>query len=392
MRLPLAVVLILTFTISQVALAETLPRNVVHNNGHLQNSRVQFETKKVGHVAFIGGSITQMNGYRPMVRADLEKRFPDTRFTFTPAGISSTCSTTGAFRLQDHVFSKGPVDLFFVEFAVNDDQDAGHAKQECLRGLEGIIRQTRRHNPHADIVVTFFVNPGMLNQLQEGKTPTSMGAHMEVCKHYQVPVIHLAQEVADRIAEKKLTWQVFGGTHPKPAGNRIAADMIDGLLATNASQPIDKTSRKPHTQPPVALDAHSYDQGRFLKPDEVDPGEGWTHKLPDWKNIPGGKRDTFAKNTLFCSTTPGSQLQIDFNGRALGAYVLAGPDAGTLEASVDGGPYKKIDLYHRYSRGLNYPRTVMLATDLKPGKHHIDIRVAKGERTAARVLHFVVNE
>lgn len=62
----------------------------------------------------------------------LEKTFPETEFTFTNAGISSTCSTTGAFRLKEEVLGKGPVDLFFVEFAVNDNSDAGHAKRECV--------------------------------------------------------------------------------------------------------------------------------------------------------------------------------------------------------------------------------------------------------------------
>ena len=98
--------------------------------GTLTNSLYQFREKKTGHVAFIGGSITQMNGYRPMVASLLQKRFPETTFTFTPAGISSTCSTTGAFRLATDVLAKGPVDLFFIEFAVNDDQDAGHSSQE----------------------------------------------------------------------------------------------------------------------------------------------------------------------------------------------------------------------------------------------------------------------
>ena len=41
-------------------------------------------------------------------------------------GIASTCSVTGAHRLTRDVLSKGDVDLFFIEFAVNDDQDAGH--------------------------------------------------------------------------------------------------------------------------------------------------------------------------------------------------------------------------------------------------------------------------
>ena len=72
--------------------------------GNLNNSRLQFEQKKTGNVAFLGGSITEMNGYRPKVEEILKKRFPNTAFTFTNAGIGSTCSHTGAFRLPQ-VFS-----------------------------------------------------------------------------------------------------------------------------------------------------------------------------------------------------------------------------------------------------------------------------------------------
>ena len=104
-------------------------RNVI-SRGSYTNSQIKFEREKNGHVAFIGGSITEMNGYRPMVCEDLQKRYPDTKFTFTAAGISSTCSTTGSFRLNRDVLSQGPVDLFFIEFAVNDDQDAGHHEEQ----------------------------------------------------------------------------------------------------------------------------------------------------------------------------------------------------------------------------------------------------------------------
>ena len=55
-----------------------------------------------------------------MVCAAMKEMFADTRFDFINAGISSTCSTTGAFRLAEHVLSSGSVDLLFVEFAVND--------------------------------------------------------------------------------------------------------------------------------------------------------------------------------------------------------------------------------------------------------------------------------
>ena len=42
-----------------------LNRNTIYR-GSYQNSRIRFE-KKTGRVAFIGGSITQMEGYRPIL-------------------------------------------------------------------------------------------------------------------------------------------------------------------------------------------------------------------------------------------------------------------------------------------------------------------------------------
>ncbi|KPK45995.1 MAG: hypothetical protein AMK72_10325, partial [Planctomycetes bacterium SM23_25] len=41
----------------------------VRLRGSMNNCRIRFEQEKKGHVAFMGGSITEMNGYRPMVMA-----------------------------------------------------------------------------------------------------------------------------------------------------------------------------------------------------------------------------------------------------------------------------------------------------------------------------------
>jgi lysophospholipase L1-like esterase len=366
--------------------------------GSLDNSRIRFELQGVGHVAFIGGSITEMNGYRPMVCEMLQKRFPKTEFEFTAAGISSTCSTTGAMRLLSDVLSKGPVDLFFIEFAVNDDQDAGHARRECIRGLEGIMQQCRRHNPKMDIVVTYFVNPGMRDQLQAGKTPLSIGAHVDVAKHHGVSTIHLAREVAERISAKTLTWEVFGGTHPKPAGNRICADMIDQLLTTAWKKPLDDENAKavPHRSPAKPLDEGSYGNGRFISPEKAKIEGGWKWNVPEWKSIPGGKRGRFTEIKMLHAEKSGAELSLNFEGRAIGAYVVAGPDAGILKASIDDGPFVKRDLFHRFSRGLHYPRTVMFESDLKPGPHTLRLRISSEKNkdskgTAARIIQFVAN-
>ena len=379
-----------------VSIAAEPNRNIIRR-GSYTNSQIKFEREKKGHVAFIGGSITEMNGYRPMVCEDLQKRYPETKFTFTAAGISSTCSTTGAFRLNRDVLSKGPVDLFFIEFAVNDDQDAGHARRECIRGMEGIIRQCRKHNPNMDIVVTFFVNPGMLEMLQKDRTPVSMESHSAVLEHYEVSTIHLAREAADRIIAGTLTWKEYGGTHPKPPGNRIGADMIKTLLSDAWSKPLAKSAKfTAHLMPEGYLDKGSYSNGHFQALETASTDTGWKVHTPDWKNIPGGKRARFTNIPLLCATEPGAETTVSFNGQAIGAYVVAGPDAGIIEASVDGGAFKKVDLFHRFSKGLHYPRTVMFAADLSANDHVLKLRISKDKNKeskghAARVIQFAVN-
>lgn len=363
----------------------------VQLRGSLTNSLLQFNASKKGHVAFIGGSITEMNGYRPMVCDWLQKRFPATQFTFTDAGISSTCSTTGAFRVETDVLSKGPVDLFFVEFAVNDDQDAHHTREECIRGLEGILRHARKSNPNTDIVVTFFVNEGMLAKLQAGETPLTIEAHEAVARHYGVSTINLARQVAQQITAGTLTWKTYGGVHPAPHGNGICAGMIGELLTsawkTPASSPVAH-------ELPLPLDPLNYEKGRFIDPARAHVKQGWTLGVPDWKALPGGKRERFTKLPMLTASEPGAELTLEFEGTAVGAFVVAGPDAGKAEVSIDGAPPKSVNFYHSYSKGLHYPRTVMLGTELKPGKHTLTLRVAaESESTghALRIMQFTAN-
>lgn len=368
----------------------------IHLRGGLENARLVFQQSGRGHIAFIGGSITEMNGYRPMVAKRLAERFPHTQFTFTDAGIASTCSTTGAFRLHRDVLSRGPVDLLFVEFAVNDDQDASHSRQDAIRGMEGIIRQLRQHNPNADVVVTYFVNPGMLELLQAGKTPVSIAAHEKVAQYYKLPANNLAQELADRIAAGTFTWKQYGGTHPAQAGNALCASQVDKLMQSAWKDlPAKNAQPTPHELKPP-LDEQSYTAARFVAPRTANLARGWELRTPDWQNLPGKCRGRFTERKLLCTIEPGSELTLEFTGRAVGAYLLAGPDAGKVEAQIDDRPSRTIDLYHRFSTGLHYPRTVMFASDLSTGKHKLRLRVVDEHNSASsgnavRILQFVAN-
>ncbi len=383
---------------ADVSAADIVSHNRFILRGELRNSRLRFERAQRGHVAFIGGSITEMDGYRPKVCAMLREQFPSTAFTFTNAGISSTCSDTGAFRLQQDVLAEGPLDLLFVEFAVNDDQDAQQDHTDALRGMEGIIAQARRHNPQVDIVMTHFVNERMLRQLRAGQTPPAIAAHNRVAEHYQVSVNHLAGELADLIDAGKTDWKTYGGVHPADYGNTMCATMIRNALLEAWSEPLPPEARPEPYPDRELLDQYSYGNGRFLPVTDVDTEEHWQQGVPDWAQENDGLvRPRFVASPMIYSSTPHARLSVTFSGTAIGAYLLAGPDAAIIRCTVDGDRTKEIDTLHRFSN-FNYPMTLMFFNELSEGEHTLELEILdnrpgriKPGGTAFRALAFTAN-
>lgn len=363
-----------------------------------QNSRVQFEKNKKGHVAFLGGSITEMNGYRPIMMDNLQKRFPNTTFNFTAAGISSTCSDTGAFRLQRDILSQGPLDMLFVEFAVNDDQDGIYSYNDALRGMEGIIAQARRHNPNVDIVMTFFVNQNILQKAQKGEMNPSTTAHSKVAEHHQISVNNLAQELADLINAGKMDWKRFGGVHPNKYGNTMAATMIQNAFDKQWSKPLAKDAKIIAHAKQELLDPKSYSKGRFLAYEDIEINQNWKKGVPDWKQEnKGNVRTRFQQSPMIYTKKAGAKLKINFTGTAIGAYMLSGPDAGIIKCTIDGKETRIIDTLHKHS-GFNYPMTVMFFNELEDGEHTLEMETLankpgriKPGGSAFRALYFTAN-
>lgn len=353
-----------------------------------RNCKSRFEQDGEGHVAYIGGSITEMNGYRPMISSYLEDSFPHTRFTFTNAGIASTGSTTGAFRMKRDVLSQGPLDLLFVEFAVNDDQDAEDSYKEAMLGMEGIIRKARAHNPDVDIVMTIFVNPSILEGYQKGILRTSVAAHLEVAEYYDISTCNFAKEVSDQITAGTLAWESIGGTHPNVYGNSICKNMICKMLE-------EAWSPKEIFDLPEAINPNNFENGKLIDPALSSYSADWSLSVPDWAKLKGKKRERYVTETMLWTTKKGAELSFEFMGTAVGVFNLAGPDAGIIEVSIDGGPPVKYDLYHhKYSKNLHYPQTTMFANDLIQGKHILRLKMLNeksGNGNAMRLTHFVIN-
>jgi hypothetical protein len=216
-----------------------------------------------------------------------------------------------------------------------------------------------------------------------------------VAQHEGVPTIRLGREVADEITAGTLTWKQYGGVHPAPFGNAIAARMIDELFNRAWKQPLaTKAAPAAHPMPKEPLDTFVYERGRFIEPKEAKVVKGWTLGVPDWKALPGGKRARFESIPMLSATEPGAEMTLEFEGTTVGAFIVAGPDAGAVEASIDGEKPRVVDLYRSYSSSLHYPCSVLFGTDLQPGKHLMRLRVAADSQHgghAVRIMEFEAN-
>lgn len=367
----------------------------------LLRCRDKFLRDKTGLVAYVGGSITHNPGWTQKVDEELRRRFPETQFTFVHAGISSIDSTGHAFRLTKDVLERGLPDLIFLEAAVNDLHN-DRTTIEQLRGMEGVVRRARRANPRVDIVLLHFAEPRHTADYAAGRTPSIIATHERVAEHYQLPSLDLAHEVQRRIAAGQFDWaRDFKDLHPSPFGQELYFRSIVRLfdVAWKSPAQVGDSPRESKVEPaaPVKpLDPFAYDDGQFVSPSravEVD-GFGWVRP---WKpEVKVGTRAGFVDVPMFVGEKPGAKFSVRFDGRAIGLFLTAGPDAGIIEYRVDNGPWKRRDSFTRWSRGLHLPWALMLETELPSGPHLVDIRMAQEKNdaavgTALRIRDILIN-
>lgn len=363
--------------------------------GSLQNSFRKFEKERRARVAFLGGSITEMNGWRNMVEQQLQQRFPYTQFEWVEAGIGSTGTTPGSFRLQHDILSKGKIDLLFVEAAVNDDTN-GFSALEQVRGMEGEVRHALESNPEMDIVMLHFIYDPFIPLIARRQMPDVILNHERVANHYLIPSVNLCQEIGERMQDGEFTWDDFGGTHPKPFGHKFYAAAIGHLFDEMWKGVSPEGPIVVHEIPVKPLDTYSYYNGDFIALEKARLNKGW--KLvgnwhPDNK---AEKRNGFVDVPMLEATRPGDRLTLDFRGKAIGIFCVSGPSAGILEYSVDGAPFKELDTFTQWSHNLYIPWVYMLETELEDTDHKLVLRISKKKNPASlgtecQIRNFVVN-
>ena len=144
--------------------------------------------------------------------------------------------------------------------------------------------------------------------------------------------------------------------------------------------------------PEKPIDAYSYDKGTFVDIRSAEQLRGWKI-ADDWVPVvKGNTRKGFVHVPMLVADRAGASLSFPFEGRAVGIFCAAGPQACVLEYSVDGAPFKKLDTFTDWSRKLYIPWVYMFETELAPGRHTLRLRVAKSTKTECQIRNFVVNQ
>ena len=347
-----------------------------------------------GRVAFLGGSITEASGWRNHASDSLQKRFPDTEFEFVYAGIGSTDSTYGAYRLHRDILSKGKIDLLFIESAVNELHN-WRTRDDISKAVEGIILQARRHNPDIDIIAQYLYDMPYVESYRKGITPWQIAALDRISLQYGINAIDQARQVTKWFESGEFSQQTFGGCHPKPAGHQAYASMIDRLFDRAWAGPVagqlvpHKSGRR--------YDARSYDQAGLhpLSLAQVQNGmETW------WKTGRVLARVVFANMTRVWITSRRlsrvRNLPWSFQVPRLVSPWWRDRMWVSSSGRVDGGEWKSLDQFTKWSRGLHIPWIYMLEKELPLGEHTLTLRTTdqKNENSigyACRFSAFAIN-
>jgi len=354
--------------------------------GGLPNLTAKLKADGAVRIAYLGGSITAQPGWRPKTLAWFKGQFPAAQITEINAAIGGTGSDLGVFRLRQDVLRLEP-DLLFVEFAVND---SGAEPERILRSMEGIVRQTWRHNPAIDICFVYTLTQGMLGDLQGGKFPRAASVMEEVADPYGIPSIHMGLGVARMEKEGKVLFSdkegrgeaqrreamaaglcIFSqdGVHPHPdTGHELYLEAVTRgmkeILVTGAAGP--------HTLG-TPLRADNWESARMVP-------FGTATLSPEWRKADpatDGNAKAFADRLpeMWRADAPGATVSFRFRGTLARVYDLVGPACGVVKVTVDGkdlGVRPRFDAYCTYYR----LQTLSIAEGLAEEVHTVRLEIA----------------
>ncbi len=322
-------------------------------------------------VAYLGGSTAagmganqaKKSSYGALVTAWLRARYPQAQIHELNAAISGTGSLYGAIRLRRDVIAHKP-DLVFIDLALDD---ASEKETAVTISFEGIIRQLLTTTQPPEIVLIYATSPTCDARVE---------LYEPIAEHYAIPAINLQNPswgCRDEGASIQVElWKDQG--HLLDANHQVYAELITAFLAEQEQLKPSPLLIPP--PPPLRSDELTYGE---LKPFAgLCRASGWRLEASSDHALP---------STLLVNHKAGAQIEVPFEGTAVGIAYRAGPDVGMIECLIDGrpapAPLTRIDGYDSVSR----IQTRILVGGLTPGEHRLTIRLL-GEKNPKSSGHY----
>ncbi len=200
----------------------------VYGNGNRKRLKDLMKRAESGEkltIATLGGSITagchaatKEQRWASLTTQWWRDQFPNAEITHVNAGIGSTGSAIGMFRLQRDVLSANP-DLVIVEYSVNDADRFANIDNASY--YESIVRRCVK----AGLAVLLLFLP----RISDG------GASREqkrIGEAYDLPMISVVDSLKKCLDEQLAVWKDYGAdnVHPNTSGHRFIADLMISYL------------------------------------------------------------------------------------------------------------------------------------------------------------------
>lgn len=325
--------------------------------GGLPNFFRKINEGKSVTIAYLGGSITNAEGYRPISLKWMQEHFTGSSISGINAGIPGTGTDLAVFRTDSDVISSSP-DLVFVEFAANGGS---------MEALEGVVRKIWKNNPETDICFLYSISSGNQNSYVEGDVPLYIAQMEEVAEHYSIPSVHMGIEAALLESKGLLSTSAADKADGKINFSEDRLHPTDDFGAPYYAAAIARSVMRMESAPgevthvikqPLNDAAAGYDLADTISPESADRTGGWVYN--------SGEKYWQCENE-------NESFSFEFSGNKVGIFYMSTPQSGIASIEVDGKEIGEINMFEASTVTVNKFRYKYF--DVEDAEHKVTVKL-----------------
>ncbi len=345
----------------------------------LANTYYKLTHDKNLKIVYCGGSIKGGHGssgpnahYSALTTNWLKSKFPTASIEYRESTRGGHGSTWGIFYLDVSLSDliSGPsfgekADLYFLEYAINDNYD-GLTGTQSSRNIESMIKKIYTQNPYADIVLLFTTDTS-----KNGGDFEQLTAIRRLAEYYGLPCINLGAQLA---AEGNLSAYLIDTVHPNDAGYQKYASYITGFLEDNlVNGGLSASDLNQQEQPAAMLNSGCFG-AKMVLADALYAGNEAESTYSPWDIKTGVGNIEKMKIYSHVTLTEGHVLTYTFSGTKVWILGDMSSAATSITAELDGKTSKKLDFgaFHSGKDG----QYAVLFDGLSSGTHTLKITVS----------------